>query len=105
MRSSVRSYPAIEVVVHRALRGQVLRQSAPLTPAAQDIHQTVHDLADVHGPLVAAALSRRDLRLDRRPFLVGQIALVAQMAAIVTTAVLGRPHAAPLPTAPRIESH
>src|SRR5690348_1267015 len=53
--------PAIEVVVHRAFRGQVLRQSAPLAAGAQDIHQTVHDLTDVDGPPVAAALGRRDL--------------------------------------------
>ena len=87
--------PAIEVVVHRALWRQILWQRVPLAACAQDIHDAVDDFADVHRPLVAAALGGRDLRFDLRPFLVGQVALVAQMAAVVAAAILGRPHAAP----------
>src|SRR3954452_11931038 len=37
--------PAAEVVVHRAARGQVLRDRAPLAAGAQHIHQPVHHLA------------------------------------------------------------
>lgn len=43
--------------------------------------------------LLALALGARDQRLGQRPFVVGQVARVAQLAAIITGAVSGRPHA------------
>ncbi len=46
----------------------------------------------VDGPLVAAALRRRDQRGDDRPFFVGQVARIAQLAAVTSSAVLRRPH-------------
>ena len=95
MRSSVpSSSQRAEVVVHRAARRQVLRQRRPLAAGAQDIHHPVHHLAHVDRPLVAAALGRRDQRPDQRPFLVRQVARIAQLAAVVSGAVLGRPHPA-----------
>lgn len=66
---------------------QVLRHRAPPAAGGQNLHDPVHDLADVHRTLVAAAFGRRDQRLDELPFLVGQIARVAQMAAIVSSAI------------------
>ena len=86
--------PAAEVVVHRAAWRQVLRDRTPLTAGAQHIHQAVHDLTDVHSPLVAASLGARDLHLGQRPFLIGQVAGVTQLTAVIPGAVLDSPHRA-----------
>src|SRR4051812_32116595 len=84
--------PTREVVVHRAARGQVFRQGPVLAARAQQIHHRVHHLADVDRPLVAAGLGGRDPRGDERPLLVGQVAGIAQAAAVVAASVLDRPH-------------
>lgn len=85
--------PVEEIAVHRAARWQVLRQRCPLAAGAQDIHDAIDDLAHIDGPLVAATLGRRDERVNQRPFGVRQVARIAQLAAVVAAAVLGRPHA------------
>ena len=41
---------------------------------------------------VPAFLGGRNLRLYKRPFLVGQVAGITQLAAVVTLAVLESPH-------------
>ena len=87
--------PAPQVVVHRAAWGQVLWQRGPLAAGAQDVHHPVQHRSYVHRPFVAAALRQWDQRADDRPFLVGQIARVAQLAAVVSWPVLGRPHGRP----------
>jgi hypothetical protein len=87
--------PASQVVIHRAARRQVLRQRGPLAAGAQDVHHPVQYCALVDRPLVAATLCPRDHRADDRPFLVGQITRIAQLAAIVFWPVLGRPHGRP----------
>src|SRR5215203_1075137 len=84
--------PSVEVVVQGAARRQVLGDRGPLAARAQDIHEAVGYLAQVDRPLVAAAFGGRDQWGDQRPFLVGQVTWVAQLATVVATTVLIRPH-------------
>ena len=84
--------PQIEIIVDRRARRQVLGDRPPLAAGAQNIHQAVDDFAHVHRPPVAAALPRRDERLRQRPFLVGQVARIAQLAAVIATPIFIRPH-------------
>src|SRR5216684_14912 len=84
--------PQIEVVVDRAFRRQVFRDRAPLTAGRENVHQAVHHLPHDHRALATASLARRDQRFDQSPFVVGQIARISQLAAVVTGAVLARPH-------------
>src|SRR5207244_12817845 len=56
----------------------------------------VHHLPHDHRPLATAGLALRDQRFDQSPFLVGQIARISQLAAVVTGAVLARPQQWPL---------
>src|ERR1700731_1930330 len=84
--------PQIEVVVDRAFRRQIFRDRAPLTAGRQNVHEAVYHLPHDHPPLATASLARRDQRFDQSPFVVGQIARIAQFAAVVTGAVLVRPH-------------
>ena len=84
--------PKIEVIVERRARRQVLRDGAPLAAGAEDVHEAVDDLAHLDMTSIAAALSRRNQRLDMRPFGVGQIARVAEPAASAASAVFVAPH-------------
>lgn len=73
--------PGGEVVVRRALRRQVVRQQGPLTAGPGLVKDRVHDLPHRIAALVAAhgtvpVLPGREHRLDQRPLLVGQVALV-----------------------------
>src|SRR5712675_2212529 len=61
-------------------------------PVEQNIHEAVHHLAHDHRALVATALGGRDQRLNKRPFIISQIAGIAQEATIITSAVVRRPH-------------
>src|SRR5262249_26357887 len=88
--------PAGQIVVHRALWGQVLGQIAPLAAGAQHIHHTVHHFSHHHRAVAPTMFGWWDLRLDQRPLLIGQVRWVAQLVAVVAGAVLGRPHPAPL---------
>ena len=97
--------PAGEIVVHRALRRQVLGHVLPLAASAQDVEDAVDDLPDVHLALASAGPGGRDQRLNVRPFLIGHVTRVAQPCAVVAGAVLGRPHAAPCESMPIIESN
>ena len=65
---------------------------APLAAGAEDVHEAVDDLAHLDMTSIAAALSRRNQRLDMRPFGVGQIARVAEPAASAASAVFVAPH-------------
>src|SRR6266850_4910053 len=84
--------PQIEVVVDRAFRRQVFRDRAPLTAGRENVHETIHYLPHDHRALASAPLARRDQRFDQSPFVVGQVARISQLAAVVTGAVLARPH-------------
>ena len=78
----------------RAPGRQVLRNGAPLTPGAEDVHHSVRHLTDIDRALVAAGLGRRNQRPDLVPLRLSQIALVAQMAAVIAISVLPGPHPA-----------
>ena len=84
--------PPAKIVVHRATWWQVLRQRRPLAASAQDVHHAIDDIALGHRALVAATLRGRDHRADQRPFFIGQVTGVAQLAPVIPTAVLLRPH-------------
>ena len=72
MRSSVPSQShSIEIVMHRALRRQVLRQRLPLAAGPQHVEDGVQNLAHVHDRASPATLGRRDQRLDQRPLGIG----------------------------------
>ena len=88
--------PQHEVVMRRALRRQVLRQRLPLAAGRQHVEDRVQNLAHIHVARPAAALGRRDHRLDQRPFGIGQIARIAQAATVGGAAMFRRPHRAPL---------
>ena len=84
--------PSDEVLVNRAPGRQVLRNRAPLTSGAEDVHHPVRHLADIDRTPVAATLGRRNQRPDLAPLHLGQIALVAQMPAVIAASVLTGPH-------------
>src|ERR1700683_4197051 len=84
--------PQIEVAIDRTSRGQVFRDRPPLTAGRENVHQAVHYLPHDHRALTSATLARWDQRFHQSPFVVGQIARIAQLAAVVTGAVLVRPH-------------
>src|ERR1700720_1843908 len=84
--------PPDEVVVHRATRRKILRNIAPLTTGAQDVHQAVHHRTHVGAALAAARPRRRNERRDNRPLLVREVAWVPLMITIVSRSVFLRPH-------------
>src|SRR2546429_9621323 len=93
--------PQVEIVEQCAAWWQVFRDRTPLASRAQNIHNPVHPFAQLDMALVATPLRGRDQRFDMRPFIVGQITRVSQFAAVVTSAVLRRPHRfAPLESSP-----
>src|SRR5271169_78760 len=87
--------PQVEIIVERRARRQVLGDRPPLTPGAQDLYQAVDDFAHDDMTPIAAALGRRNERLHKRPFLVRQIARIAQPTSVIASAILARPHRRP----------
>ena len=91
-----RPTPQVEIIVERRARRQVLGDRPPLTPGAQDIHQAIDDFAHDDMTPIAAALGRRNERLHKRPFLVCQIARIAQPTSVAARPrLLARPHRRP----------
>jgi len=80
--------PQVEISMDGRARRQVFRNRTPLATCRQNIHEAVHHLAHDHRALVAAALGGRDQRLNKRPFVISQIAGIAQEATIITSAVV-----------------
>ena len=97
--------PQIEIVVDRAFRRQVCRDCAPLTAGRQNVHKAVHHLAHDHRPFASARLAGRDERYHQLPFLVGHIARIAQLAAVIAPAIPARPHRCPLESRPPLLNH
>src|SRR3954464_612380 len=56
--------PQLEVVMDRAARRQILRQSAPLAARGKQVKDAVHNLPDIHRAMTAGTLFRRDQRFD-----------------------------------------
>ena len=97
--------PQVEIIVQRRARRQVFRDGPPLTTGGENIHEAVHNLAQDHCAFVAAAPAWRDQRLDQFPFVVGEVAGIAQMAAVISRAVFIRPHRRPLRIRPPLLNH
>jgi hypothetical protein len=74
------------------LGGRSFRDDAPLTPGAEDVHHPVRHLADIDRALVGSGPGRRTHWPDLAPLRLGQIALVAQMSAVIAASVLTGPH-------------
>src|SRR5260370_35483032 len=88
-----------------AARRQIFRDRTPLASRAKNLHDPVHHFEHLDMALVAAALGGRDQWFDIRPFIVGQVTRISQFAAVVTSAVLRRPHrGAPLESGHHFES-
>src|ERR1700722_15866391 len=92
--------PPRKIIMQRAARRKVFWNVAPLAPSAEDIHHAIHDRPHVRPPLAAAAFGGRDKRLDKCPFVIGQVARISQVIAVVLRPVLVRPHWRP----PRIKN-
>src|SRR5215472_12514348 len=88
--------PQHEVGMRRALWRQILRQRLPLAPRREHVEDRVQNLANIHLAPPAAALGRRDRRLDQRPLGIGQITRVTQATPVSGAAMLRLPHWAPL---------
>ena len=89
--------PKLKIVEQRAPGRQILRNRPPLATRRQNIHQSVHHLAQNHPALATALLAGRNQRLDKRPFRIGQVAGITQLAAIIACTVLDSPHRRTLP--------
>jgi len=92
--------PPRKIDMQRAARRKVLGNIAPLAAGAQYIHHTVHHRPHVRPPFAAATSGGRDHRLDIGLFVIGQVARISQVIAVVLRPVLVRPHWRP----PRIEN-
>src|SRR5438045_9296747 len=86
--------PQVQIVVHRTLRRQVLRQSLPLASRPKDIEDPVQHLTHVHRALATAMSCRWDHGLHNRPLGIAQIARVTKAIAVRGNAVFGLPHRA-----------
>ena len=87
--------PQHGVVMNSTLGWQVLRQSAPLAAGRQHIQDPVQNRAHVDLSTPPPVLGRRDQRRHQSPFVVGQIARIAQPFALVEWSIGSRPHRAP----------
>ena len=87
--------PQAEVIVHGPSGRQLLGQRAPLAAGAEQVHHAVNHLADIDALFAAAGLAPRDQRLDMRPLLIGQIARIAQLVAVLTRPFFISPRGAP----------
>jgi hypothetical protein len=75
--------PKVEIAMHGAARRQVPGKSPPLAAGGKDIHYAIDDFAHNHRAFAAATLCRRDHGFDERPFLIGQVARIAKLAAVI----------------------
>ena len=84
--------PQLEVVMDRAARRQILRQSAPLASRGKQVKDAVHNLTDIHPAMPARTLLRRDQRFDQRPFGIRHIARIPEPLSLVKLAIVLGPH-------------
>ena len=97
--------PQVEIIVQGRARRQVFRDGPPLTSGGENIHEAVHNLAHDYCAFVATALAWRDQWFDQFPFVVGEVAGIAQMAAVIPGAIFIRPHRRPLRIRPHPLNH
>ena len=85
--------PALKITKQRAARRKVLWNGPPLAPSTENIKQTINKTAFIHMAPVTAALRPRDQRRKHRPFLIRQIARVAQTTTFIPCTIFRMPHA------------
>ena len=68
--------PAIEIVLHRRERRELLGQHPPPTTALGDVEDCIHHMAHRGFPRAAAPMRRRQVRRDHRPFLIRRVACI-----------------------------
>src|SRR4249920_3028102 len=105
MRSSVRSQSTGRNNRTTSSAAAGLSGWPPLTTGGENIHEAIHNLAHDHCAFVAAAPAWRDQRFDQLPFVVGEVAGIAQMAAVIPRAIFVRPHRRPLRIRPPLLNH
>src|SRR5215208_5173911 len=88
--------PPRKIIKDRTVGRQVCRNRSPLTPGTQHRSEPIEDFADIHGPLTAAPSRGGNPGGELAPLLLGHIAGIAQLVAVVTRTVLCRPHERPL---------
>src|SRR5215203_5525962 len=86
--------PEFEIVVHRALRRQILGKRLPLAPGPQHVENPVQDFAYVYRSFASTTSRRRNHRCNDSPLIVGQIARITQAVALRSAAMFGCPHGA-----------
>src|SRR3982074_2623488 len=79
--------PQIEVVVDRASRRQVFRDTPDPLDRRKTARQAVHHLPHDHRALATASLAKREQRTNELPLVVPQTQKISQLAAVVTGAV------------------
>ncbi len=75
--------PKVKIFEQRTAWRQILGDRPPLAAGAQDVHQTVHDLANINAALAAASFGRRDQGRNVRPFIIRYVTRVTQLAAVI----------------------
>lgn len=78
--------------MHRAARRQVLGQVTPLAARLQNVQHAVQHRPKIDAAVPATAPRRWDERLDDPPFLIAQVAWVAQPAAVMALSFFRHPH-------------
>ena len=81
-----------EIVMRRALRGQVLGQRIPLATRRQHVEDCIDDFANIDLTSSPTAPRRRHEGHDKSPFRFGQITRIAKPATVRRAAVFGCPH-------------
>lgn len=81
-----------EVVVRRALGGEVLWHCAPLAARRQDVENRIEDFPDIDMPFAPSVARRRNEGLHQTPFLISQVAWITKPFASGVPAMLGCPH-------------
>src|SRR5271163_515550 len=84
--------PVVEVALHRRERRKVLGQHPPLTAGPRDGQDCIEHAAQFGRARPAQTLSRRHVRLNQRPFGVGQVACVALSLSHILSASDFGPH-------------
>src|SRR5580693_5095359 len=84
--------PQLEIMVHRALRRQILGQRLPLAAGPQQVEKAVDDLAHVDIPRPPATSCRWDHRRHQGPFFIGEITRITQILTSCRSTMFRCPH-------------
>ena len=84
-------FPTREIVPHRALRRQVLRQRAPLAAGRKHVEYRVQHFAHIYPAWPAAVLRWPDQRRHQRPFRIRQVRRIPQPTPVRRTPMFCRP--------------